>query len=555
MIASPPQLPTTNSQFPSGLTSRHRAAWKLEVGGWQFAGAVGLLLAMLSPSAVLAQGNEKDEAFRRGLEARDKKNWKQAELEMRSALVSDPKESTRKVGGGIFRGGMEYLPHYFLGEALYNQNDCAGAVAEWAISEQQPVVGTRSEFKGFMATGYRICAMRGVLPPGEFNTQLASANQAINDANNLAESITKTGSPDAWRQELRDQYKSTSGDITTARTRLETAKSTRSAADFEAARAAAIRASNGLRNFEKILNASIENLSTVQRQARDVDQIINGAEAKDREIDALKIALSQPLTASRQSGRDLLGRARDQVRAGERAQNIAAVTEASRSAQQAAAIIEQVLSDAMKLAQGALEHELADAAAAATEALSFVDSSFATLGTLFRDKPDKVTPDVQSQRDALDKRVTALRRRIEAAQKTQNVGGLREGARLSVDIRSELDKLAAAFGPLSLRSRGVQAALEDGARQFFEGDYQQALATLDSASLNDAPLQLHVHLFRAAAAYHLFIRSGEKDQALRTRALAEVEACKKLNSQFTPDSRAFAPRFLTFYENAAPATP
>jgi chaperonin cofactor prefoldin len=231
------------------------------------------------------------------------------------------------------------------------------------------------------------------------------------------------------------------------------------------------------------------------------------------------------------------------------------VTEASRSAQQAATIIEQVLSDAMKLAQGALEHELADAAAAATEALSFLDSSFATLGTLFRDKPDKVTPDVQSQRDALDKRVTALRRRIEAAQKTKNAGGLRDAARLSVDIRSELDKLAAAFGPLSLRSRGVQAALEDGARQFFAGDYQQALATLDSASLNDAPLQLHVHLFRAAAAYHLFVRSGEKDQALRTRALAEVEACKKLNSQFTPDSRAFAPRFLTFYENATPAAP
>ena len=384
MIASPGQFPTTNFQLPSRPLLRHRAAWKLGVGVWALAGAV----AVLSPSAVLAQGNDKDEAFRRGLEARDKKNWKQAELEMRSALVSDPKESTRKVGGGIFRGGMEYLPHYFLGEALYSQNDCAGAVAEWAISEQQPVVGTRSEFKGFMATGYRVCAMRGVLPPGEFNTQLASANQAINDANNLAESITKTGSPDAWRQELRDQYKSTSGDITTARTRLETAKSTRSAADFEAARAAAIRASNGLRNFEKVLNASIENLSTVQRQARDVDQIINGAEVKDREIDALKITLSQPLATSRQSGRDLLGRARDQVRAGERAQNIAAVTEASRSAQQAAAIIEQVLSDAMKLAQGALEHELADAAAAATEALSFVDSSFATLGTLFRDKPD-----------------------------------------------------------------------------------------------------------------------------------------------------------------------
>ena len=64
-----------------------------------------------------------------------------------------------------------------------------------------------------------------------------------------------------------------------------------------------------------------------------------------------------------------------------------------------------------------------------------------------------------------------------------------------------------------------------------------------------------MHLFRAAALYHLFVRSGEKDQALRTRALAEIEACKRLNSQFAPDTRAFAPRFITFYQNAPQAAP
>jgi hypothetical protein len=549
MIAFPGQLPTTNFQRPSGSTLRHRAAWKLGVGVWALAGAAVLLW----PSAALAQ--DKDEAFRRGLEARDKKNWKQAELEMRSALVSDAKESTRKVGGGIFRGGMEYLPHYFLGEALYNQNDCVGAVTEWATSQQEPAIGGRREFVTFMSNGIRICAMRGVLPPAEFTAQSAAATKDVSDARALAERVSKLGNGDAWRQELRDQYSRIGTDLQNAEARLQSGMRTRSAADFTEARAAAARFVVALRSFERSLSASIENLGTVQREARAADQIIDAAEAKDRDIDALKVALPQQLAASRKSGRDQLARARDQVRAGERAQNIAAVSEASRSAQQAATIIEQVLSDAGKLAQGALEHELADAAAAATEALSFLDSSFATLETLFRDKPDKVNPDVQSQRDALDKRAKPLRQRIEATQKSQDVSGLRDAARRLVDIRSELDKLIATFGPLSLRSRGVQAALEDGARQFFAGDYQQALATLDSASLNDAPLQLHVHLFRAAAAYHLFVRSGEKDQALRTRALTEVEACKKLNSQFTPDSRAFAPRFIAFYGNATPAAP
>jgi hypothetical protein len=555
MIASPGQLPTTSSQFPSGLTSRHRAAWKLGVGGWQFAGAVGLLLAMLSPSAVLAQGNDKDEAFRRGLEARDKKNWKQAELEMRSALVGDPKESTRKVGGGIFRGGMEYLPHYFLGEALYNQNDCVGAVTEWATSQQEPAIGARREFVGFMNNGIRICAMRGVLPPAEFNTQSAAATKDVSDARALAERVSRQGNGDAWRQELRDQYNRIGTELQNAEARLQSGMRTRSAADFTEARAAAGRYVVGLRNFERALTASIANLTEVQRQARDVDQSIAAAEAKDREIDALKVALPQQLAATRKSGVDQLQRARDQVRAGERAQNIGAVTEASRSVQQAATIIEQVLSEATRLAQGALEHELADATAAAADALSFLDSSFATLGTLFRDKADKVTPDVQAQRDALDKRAKPLRQRIETAQKTQDLGGLRDAARRLVDIRSELDKLIAAFGPLSLRDRGVAAALEDGARQFFAGEYQQALATLESDSLTDGPLQLHVHLFRAAAAYHLFVHSGEKDQALQARARSEVDACKRLNSQFTPDSHAFAPRFIAFYGNATPAAP
>jgi hypothetical protein len=45
------------------------------------------------------------------------------------------------------------------------------------------------------------------------------------------------------------------------------------------------------------------------------------------------------------------------------------------------------------------------------------------------------------------------------------------------------------------------------------------------------------------------VRSGEKDQALRTRAVSEVEACKRIDPNFQPDARAFAPRFLSFYQN------
>ncbi len=165
-------------------------------------------------------------------------------------------------------------------------------------------------------------------------------------------------------------------------------------------------------------------------------------------------------------------------------------------------------------------------------------------------------PEQTSQLEAFQKRSNTLRRRFDAAQKTQNLTGLQEAMRLAVEVRTELDTVILGFGPQTLRDRGVRAALEDGARLFFAGDYQQVLTALDSNELTDAPLQLHVHLFRAAALYHLFVRSGEKDQALRARALAEIDACRRLSPDFVPDAKAFAPRFLLFFQDAAgPVTP
>src|SRR5258707_5315275 len=175
-----------------------------------------------------------------------------------------------------------------------------------------------------MATGYRICAMRGVLLPAEYNAQLAAAVQAVSEANAMADRLTRLNA-DAWRPELREQYNRVRDELITSRGKLESARSTRTAADFDAARTGAIRVTTGLRALEGALNASIENLSAVQRQARDVDQIINGAEANDRAIDALKVTLPQELTARQQGGQSLPSRARDQGTTREPADNITAV--------------------------------------------------------------------------------------------------------------------------------------------------------------------------------------------------------------------------------------
>src|SRR3954447_12804314 len=88
-------------------------------------------------------GKDKDQAFKQGLDAREKKNnWAQVANFMRQAIAARGTESPEKVKGkisvltgGLLGGGVEYTPHYFLGEALSQQGDCAGAMDEWWISE------------------------------------------------------------------------------------------------------------------------------------------------------------------------------------------------------------------------------------------------------------------------------------------------------------------------------------------------------------------------------------------------------------------------------------
>ena len=509
-------------------------------------------LVMVCLLAWPALAAAQDDAFRRGLDARGDRNWTVTANQMRAAIANDPKESAqRKVGGFLGLGSMEYLPFYFLGEALLSVGDCVGAVEAWSNSEQQGAVKARREFVANIAAGYKKCAASGVLLPPEYNALLASTRQSLTEAMALAERLTKAGEAnrDAWRSEINELYVKATGELQTAQARLQAGTRARSAADFNEARNATNRATGILRGVELSLKASIDNVSFVQRQVREVDQLIAGAENGDRAIDTVKVQLTPELAASRQNGRDLVTKARERLRTAEKTQNAATANEGLRLAQDANTLFAQILEEATRLARTVLERELGEVLAAATEAVSFLDTSFATLERLVGEKPTLATTDMATKREVLVKRVAAIRRRFDTASKTSNVGGLRESARLAIDARGELDSMIASFGPVTLRDRGVHEMLEQGARLFFSGEHQQALAALDSQALADAPLQLQVRLLRAASLYHLFVRSGEKDEALRTRAVSEVEACKRLEPNFQPDPRAFAPRFLAFYQN------
>jgi predicted nucleic acid-binding Zn-ribbon protein len=515
-----------------------------------------LVCVMLPPGLASAQ----DDSFKQGLQARGDRKWPDTARAMRAAIQKDSQESTRKVRSGIgalIGQGTEYLPFYFLGEALKNQGDCAGAVSAWAASESQKVVQTKEEYWANLQRGYRECAAKGVLLPSEYNAQLSASQKAYEEASALARRITDLGAAhrDQWLP-LANQYDAPHKELQAANARLTVARSSRSASDFAEVRAASERAMVSLRSLGDALDTAIAGDVTLKDNVQRVERAIDDAGEVDKAIDALNVSLDPSSTGSRNAARQQLAQARLQLGAAAKTRNAVAVNDAMKTVQTASATLTQVLEQLQRTLKQDLAQRVGEAVRRADEAFASVSALMATLDRRAAQKSDKVTSDMTTQRDGLQKQIETLRRRFDRARTKQDVAGLDDVTVKTRETQATLDMLIQAFGPVTLRDRGVHAALEDGANLFLRGEYEKALAALDpSTGVGDSALQLHVHLFRAASLYQLYVRSGERQQDLRAKALEEIAQCKQISSMFEPDARVFAPRFITLYKTGGAVAP
>jgi hypothetical protein len=516
---------------------------------------ITLVMAVCTvPSWAAAQ----DDAFKQGLEARGDRKWADVVRHMQNAVKADSQESTRKVRSGFLGvSGMEYLPHYFLGEAHFNQNDCAAAVTEWSISEQQPAIKSRPDFLALMRKNLQACSAKGILLAADYTPLFQSTLRTYNDATAIATKVTELGNThkDVWRQESGEQYARAKKELDTSLGRLNAGQRSRLAGDFAESRAAAERAMAILRPLEASLNAAVDTVASVQRQIKDVEQVIASADSTNDLIETIKSSLTDAMQASRNDGREQLAQARDRLVAGQKTQNSATVAEALKYAQTGSTLLTQVLDQAKRAARGAFEQQFAEAIRLASDTFARISAAITTLDRRASQKPDLVSPEVTNTRATLEKQVEGLRRRFERARKNEDIGSLTETTRLAGEAQLELDALIKSFGPLSLRERGINTSLEEGARLYLAGDYQQALTALEPlVGRTDVPMLQHVYIFRAASLFALYVRSGEANQALRAQALAAIAQSKKLDSSFQPNPRAFSPRFLSLYQNGGTAT-
>jgi hypothetical protein len=525
--------------------------------------AVFTSLALAAIVAGLAA--QDNEAFRRGMQARDDQEWPVVAQRMRDAIAQRPQESTERIGARLGFGGDEYLPHYFLGEALFRSGDCAGAVNAWAISERQGVVQKvrNGEFGKSLRTGYAECEKKGVLPPAKLDPALNALSQQLTDINAVASNVLGLvkQSEDVWRSEanLQGQYERGRAEIDIARKAYEAARNTRMQRDLEEAAAAIARARPIFVTVEVNFNAAIASRQSAQGLMRDVGEAIALAEALNTAIDSKKVPFTPAMTSTHQGGRESLGRARERLSEGQKTLNPQTLSLARSAATEAQTRFRQVLEEIARVEKDSAQRQVSESLTRTLEAFSLLDTAAATLDRFLSERPGVLPADKEAERKAAQDQVARARRRLDQARRSDNVATIADAAKLANEARDRLTLLLGTFGPVTLRDRGVHEALEQGARHYFNAEYRQAAASLAAGEAleADVALRLHFHLLRAAALYELFLRSANNDPSLHTQASAEVQHSKSIDSAFQPDPRAFSPRFLAFYQsvNAPPAAP
>ena len=151
----------------------------------------GALPWALLASATLARADYQN-AYKKGLDAVQRRAWADAAREMRAAIGEQPTEGEQiKLYGMRFE---TYLPHYYLGAAHFGAGDCAQALRAWSDSESQGAVKGRPEYKDLRrdraTCEARLAALRPAPTPAPA-APMASAAERIR----VAPAPAETGGP------------------------------------------------------------------------------------------------------------------------------------------------------------------------------------------------------------------------------------------------------------------------------------------------------------------------------------------------------------------------
>lgn len=452
-------------------------------------------LAVLPAAPVWADYKQ---AYSEGIKALDTGKWAEVARLMRQAAAEQPREGERiKIYGMRFE---TYLPHFYLGQALAETNDCPGALRAFAASEAQGVVKTTEHWGELQRLRNRCqlqqpaaepTATRPAAPPTpDLGGEIRRAEAELARATEVEKAVAalRRSAAAVWQE--------------------RPALGTRT--DQATARLAAARVS-----LDKGRAGSAADLTQAARlageAAKELQAVRDEADARWTELQAAE--------AQRQ------GQLAEQARR----------DEARRQAlrQELAALSQEATGLAASVGAAGVRPEVRQAQANLGQSKVRVAAVTATSST----------DELQARRDELQGALARLRQALAAVPATPSPTVPAVAPSPTVPPIPTAPSAAATTVPA-----GAPLPLRQGAEAFLGADYRRAVELLDPLQVTEPRAKAVAALVRGAARHALFLEAGSRESELLDAARGDIRACRRLDPTVAPDSVFFSPAFVALFE-------
>ena len=247
------------------------------------------VLIMLSVAAPLFGDYRTD--YTAGLEAVQRRDWPAVERLMRAAAAGKGSEGRVRLYGMRFD---PYIPHYYLGVALLEQGDCAGALEAWQVSESQGFITKIAEYAGLQAGRERcreqvarveptpVIAPTAAVGP-DVTAAARAARNRLEAAEEAAAGLASLRSDDSYRAawnadpNLARRSEQTDSTLQSARARLAAGERNSSEDELAGAVELADRAADEIAAIRGDLDRARQQLNLEAQQQRDLNVAIRQA--------------------------------------------------------------------------------------------------------------------------------------------------------------------------------------------------------------------------------------------------------------------------------------
>lgn len=436
--------------------------------------------------------------FADAIAARDKGDWTQVATLARQAAAQQPKEGERvRLYGTRFE---VYLPHFYLGQALANTGDCAGAIKAFQTSETQGAVkGTDkwAELQRLRAQCEKQVGPAPTRPP-------APPTPDLGDQIRRAESeIARAAEVEKAVLDLRRSAAALWQEKPALGARTDQATST-----LSSARAALARGKAG--SAEELAQAA----KLAGEAARELDAVRSEVTARQGELRQAQLA-----EQARQ----------DEARRQAQARRQGLQQELANLLQSTASIGVGPLGDRPEVRQAA-------------DALAQARQKAASLS------PDAPPEQIEARKSELQQAEQGLRRALAAAVQTP-APARPTAAPVATPTAPAVTPAAPAVTAVPTPAAAPRM-LREAAARYLAADFSGAIEVLTQPAPAEPKAAAVALLLRAASRHALLGESGATDPARRAEIEADVRACRRLDATVEPDTRFFSPLFVELFRRA-----